>query len=61
MLVLVGSARSDDRLGTTTVVGLRELLTPAAGNVEVSLDISKGFEVGFKGLEDSAVNVVGHG
>lgn len=47
--------------GTTTVVGLRELLTTAAETVEDSLDISKAFEVGFKELEDRAVNVVGHG
>lgn len=61
MLVLAGTARSDDTVFTTTVVGLRELLTTAAGTVEDSLDISKAFEVGFKELEDRAVNVVGHG
>lgn len=61
MLVLVGSARSDGTVVTTTVVGLRELLTTAAGTVEDSLDISKAFELGFKELEDRAVNVVGHG
>lgn len=59
--MLVGSARSDGTVVTTTVVGLRELLTTAAGSVEDSLDISKAFEVGFKELEDRAVNVVGHG
>lgn len=51
MLVLAGS---------TTVVALRELLTTAARTVEDSPNISKAFEVGFKELEDRAVNVVGH-
>ena len=61
MLVVVGSARSDDRPGTTTFVELRESLTLGAGIVKLSLDISKAIEVGFEELDDRAVNVVGHG
>lgn len=69
MLVVVDTAKTDVAPGfvlawvgvgvfgsTTTVVGLRELLTPAAANEEVSLDI-----LGFEELGDGAVNVVGHG
>lgn len=36
----------------------RELLTPATANVEATLDIS---EATFEELDNSAVNVVGHG
>lgn len=74
MLVVVDTAKTDVTPGfvlawvgggvfgsTTTVVGLRELLTPAAANEEVSPDISRAFELVFEELGDGAVNVVGHG